>query len=137
MGYTIELSFDIRKRGDITETCKIFEKESSKYGCELFYTNYEVSGYNRTMRRCHYVMTFIFEENDEIVAKFVKFVKQQRDIKIESVVCENSNINIMYASKQYLNMMEKEFAKRYCHERRNGLLYNMESPIMKAVYAKN
>ena len=43
----------------------------------------------------------------------------------------------MYASKQYLNMMEKEFVKRYCSDKTAGLLYNKDSPIMKEIYAKN
>ena len=43
----------------------------------------------------------------------------------------------MYASKQYLNMMEKEFAKMYYNKKRNGLLYNKDSPIMKEIYAKS
>tara|TARA_B100001142_G_C13856559_1_gene470414 strand:- start:30 stop:443 length:414 start_codon:yes stop_codon:yes gene_type:complete len=137
MGYTVELSFDIRKKGDITETKRVFEEKSYKHGCERFYYNYEMSGRGRTLKRSHYVMTFIFEENDDEVAKFLKFCKAAKYIRIESVVYENTTVQIMYASKQYLNMMEKEFAKLYYSKKRNGLLYNKDSPIMKEIYAKN
>ena len=43
MGYTVELSFDIRKKGDITETKRVFEEKSYKHGCERFYYNYEMN----------------------------------------------------------------------------------------------
>ena len=137
MGYTIELSFDLRKKGDITETRRVFEEKAYKHGCERFYYNYEMSGHGRTLKRSHYVMTFIFEENDVEVAKFLKFCKAAKYIRLESVVYENTIVQLMYASKQYLNMMEKEFAKMYYNKKRNGLLYNKDSPIMKEIYAKS
>ena len=63
MGYTIELSFNLRKKGDLTETRRVFEEKALQHGCENFYYNYEMSGHGRTLKRSHYVMTFIFEEN--------------------------------------------------------------------------
>tara|TARA_Y100000996_G_C22543901_1_gene651055 strand:- start:1202 stop:1615 length:414 start_codon:yes stop_codon:yes gene_type:complete len=137
MGYTIELSFNLRKKGDLTETRRVFEEKALQHGCENFYYNYEMSGHGRTLKRSHYVMTFIFEENDEEVAKFLKFCKAAKYVYIESVSYENTIVQLMYASKQYLNMMEKEFAKLYYIKKRNGLLYNKDSPIMKEIYAKN
>ena len=137
MGYTIELSFNLRKKGDLTETRRVFEEKALQHGCENFYYNYEMSGHGRTLKRSHYVMTFIFEENDEEVAKFLKFCKAAKYVYIESVSYENTIVQLMYASKQYLNMMEKEFARLYYIKKRNGLLYNKDSPIMKEIYAKN
>ena len=137
MGYTIELSFNLRKKGDLTETRRVFEEKALQHGCENFYYNYEMSGHGRTLKRSHYVMTFIFEENDEEVVKFLKFCKAAKYVYIESVSYENTIVQLMYASKQYLNMMEKEFAKLYYIKKRNGLLYNKDSPIMKEIYAKN
>ena len=105
MGYTVELSFDLRKKGNLTETKLVFEDEATKHGCERFYYNYEISGYNRTLKRSHSIMTFIFEENDQEVAKFIKFCKKQRFINIESIIYEDTQVKLMYASKQYLNMI--------------------------------
>ena len=136
MGYTIELSFNMRKKGDLTETRRIFEKKAMEHGCEDFYHNCEMSGHGRTIKRSHYVMTFIFDENEKEIAKFLKYCKSSRMIYIECVSYENTVVQILYASKQYLNMMEKEFAKMYYVKKRNGLLYNMDSPIMKEIYAK-
>ena len=118
MGYTIELSFNLRKKGDLTETRRVFEEKALQHGCENFYYNYEMSGHGRTLKRSHYVMTFIFEENDEEVAKFLKFCKAAKYVYIESVSYENTIVQLMYASKQYLNMMEKEFAKLYYIKKR-------------------
>ena len=72
-----------------------------------------------------------------ISLKYVKFCKKQRYINIESIIYEDTQVKLMYASKQYLNMMEKEFVKRYCSDKKAGLLYNKDSPIMKEIYAKN
>ena len=136
MAYIIELSFDLRKKSNLTETKTIFENNALKHGCERFYHNYEISGIRRTIKREHYVMTFIFEENEIEVAKFLKFVKKEKNINIESVVYEDTIVKLMYASKSYLNMVEKEFAKLYYIQKRNGSLYNKDSPIMKEIYSK-
>ena len=136
MAYIIELSFDLRKKSNLTETKTIFENNALKHGCERFYYNYEISGMGRTIKREHYVMTFIFEENEIEVAKFLKFVKKEKNINIESVVYEDTMVKLMYASRSYLNMVEKEFAKLYHIQKRNGSLYNKDSPIMKEIYSK-
>lgn len=136
MEYTVELSFDLRKKGDLTATKRKLENESCKLGCTRFFYNYEVSGHNRTLNRSHYVMTFIFEANDVLVAKFIKFSKNDKFIKVESLSYEKPEVCLMYASKQYLNMMEKAYVKQYRTDKKAGLLYNKDCPIMKEIYAK-
>ena len=137
MSYNIDLSFDIRKRGNVTETKRIFTKEAEKYGCEMSFFDFEFSGHNRTLKRSHYIMTFIFCEDDKQVAKFIRFCKKVNNINIESIFFSNLQWKIMYASKIYLNSMEKYAAKKYIKDRKDGLLYKKDSLIMKELYAKN
>ena len=69
-----------------------------------------------------------------MIIKSYEIAKKSLISKFNFFLFYGENIGLKIDLK---NLLKKEFAKRYCHERRNGLLYNMESPIMKAVYAKN
>ena len=42
----------------------------------------------------------------------------------------------MYASKKYLNMMEKEFAEKYLIAKRGNNLYKQDSIIFKTILKK-
>ena len=93
-------------------------------------------GKNRRLIRNHCILTFIFEEHIELVSEFIRFVKKIKTINIESVSYDNAIFKLIYASKKYLNFMEKEFALKYIEDRRNGNLFHQDSILMKAIYAK-
>ena len=100
------------------------------------YNNYEIMGKNRRIFRNHYVMTFVFEEDDNNVALFIRKIKKNKNIKIESISYDNCIFKLMYASKKYLNIMEKCKAKEYLEQKRNHKLFKQESIIMKEMYKK-
>ena len=77
MGYTVELSFDLRKKGDLTETKLVFEDEANKHGCEHFYYNYEISGYNRTLKRSHSIMTLSLKKMIRKLPNLLNFAKNK------------------------------------------------------------
>ena len=113
MGFLLELSLDTKKIGNISQLKNILVTEALNNKCEIYFFNYEFMGKNRRLFRRHFILTFIFEENEELVANFIRYVKKnyKRSVKIESIFFENCIYEIMYASNKYLNMMEKEKVK--------------------------
>ena len=89
---------------------------------------------NRKLFKHHFILTFIFEENEELVANFIRYVKKhKRSVKIESIVYENCIYEIMYASSKYLNQMDKDKAKEYIEKRKSNNLFKNDSIILKTL----
>jgi hypothetical protein len=134
MGFMIELSLDTKKIGNITYFKNILIEEALKNKCEIYFFNYEFMGRNRKLFKHHFILTFIFEENEELVANFVRYVKKhKRSVKIESIFYENCIYEIMYASSKYLNQMDKGKAKEYIEKRKSNNLFKNDSIILKTL----
>ena len=136
MGFLIELSFNINKVSNFIKTKQMILKIAEKYNKTFSYNNHEIMGKNRTIFRNHYVMTYLFEDNENDIAKFVKQIKLMKHINIESISYDNCVFKMMYASKKYLNIMEKSKAKEYLEKKRNNELFKYDSVIMKEMYNK-
>ena len=136
MTYLIELSYNLSKNTNLNETINKLLGKAAMCRWENFYKNYEFMGKNRKIIRNHCVLTFIFEEHMELVGEFIRFVKRLKVVNIESVSYDNTVFKIIYASRKYLNFMEKEFALKYIKDRRNGNLFQQDSIIMKAILSK-
>ena len=138
MGFLLELSLDTKKIGNISQLKNILVTEALNNKCEIYFFNYEFMGKNRRLFRRHFILTFIFEENEELVANFIRYVKKnyKRSVKIESIFFENCIYEIMYASNKYLNMMEKEKVKDYLEKRKSNNLFKQDSVIMKTLKKK-
>lgn len=136
MTYLIELSYNLSKNSSLNETISKLVEKAENCRLEHFYKNYEYMGKNRRIIRNHCILTFMFEEHIELVSEFIRFVKKNRTVNIESVSYDNAVFKLIYASKKYLNFMEKEFALKYIEDRRNGNLFQQDSILMKAIYAK-
>ena len=133
--FLIELSFDINKVSNFIQTKDIILKMAEKYNKTFSYNNHEIMGKNRTIFRNHYVMTYLFEDENEI-AKFIKQIKLMKHIYIESISYDNCVFKMMYASKKYLNIMDKNKAKEYLEKKRNNKLFKSYSVIMREMYKK-
>ena len=136
MTYLIELSYNLSKNTNLNETINKLLTKAENCRLENFYKNYEFMGKNRKIIRNHCILTFIFEEHIELVSEFIRYVKKLKIVNIESVSYDNAIFKLIYASKKYLNFMEKEFALKYIEDRRNGNLFQQDSILMKAIYAK-
>lgn len=136
MTYLIELSYNLSKNTSLTQTVSALLNKAENCRLEHFYQNYEYMGKNRRIIRNHCILTFMFEEHIELVSEFIRFVKRLKTVNIESVSYDNAIFKLIYASKKYLNFMEKEFALKYIEDRRNGNLFQQDSILMKAIYAK-
>ena len=104
MGYQIDVAFDMRIVGSMTNLYNMFVKKAEKNNCEMHYINYEMDGIGRTIVRNHSVMTFIFPPEEEYIINFVRFVREFRDARIESITTDDIKCTLIYASSKYLSI---------------------------------
>ena len=113
MGYQIDVAFDMRIVGSMTNLYNMFVKKAEKNNCEMYYINYELNGVRRTVLRNHSVMTFIFPPEEEYIINFIRFVREFRDARIESVTAGDIKCTLIYASSKYLSMMDRSHVVKY------------------------
>ena len=131
MGYQIDVAFDMRIVGSMTNLYDMFVKKAEKNNCEMHYMNYEMEGIGRTIVRNHSVMTFIFPPEEKYIINFVRFVREFRDARIESISTDDIKCTLIYASSKYLSMMDTWHAKKYKKSRH--LLSTEQQSIINAM----
>ncbi len=136
MVYQIDVAINLNKVTNLSEIkTKLLEKA---YNCKLekYFSQFEHVGRNRQIFRNHCVITFFFVENDELLSDFIRFTKKIKNINIEMVGLDATKFKIIYASKKYLNIMEKEHADNYLKLKRKNQLYKQDSIIFKTILKK-
>ena len=136
MAYQLEISVNLNKITNLSEIKNLLIKKANDCKVEDYYTMYEHMGKNRQIYRNHCVLVFMFLEHDELLAEFIRYAKKFKNISIESIGFDKGKFELIYASKKYLNMMEKDFAQKYIIKRREGKLYKQDSIIFKAILKK-
>ena len=136
MAYQIEISVNLNKITNLSEIKQLLLNKADDCKLEDYYIIYEHMGKNRQIYRNHCVITFLFLEHDELLAEFIRYAKKIKNISIESLGLDKGKFELMYASKKYLNMMEKEYVDRYFTLKRANKLYKQDSIIFKAILKK-
>ena len=93
MGYQIDVAFDMRIVGSMTNLSEEFVNKAEKNNCEMYYMNYEMEGEGRTIVRNHSVMTFLFPSEKQYIINFIRFVREFRDAYIESISNEDKKMH--------------------------------------------
>ncbi len=101
MTYQIELSINLKQATNLSELKKLLVTKAEECKVEDYYTMYEHFGKNRTVYRNHCILTFLFTENDELLAEFINYSKKFKNISIESVGLDKGLFKLIYASKNY------------------------------------
>jgi hypothetical protein len=136
MVYQIDVAINLNKVSNLSEIkTKLLEKA---YDCKLekYFSQFEHVGRNRQIFRNHCVLTLFFIENDELLSDFIRFTKKIKNINIEMVGLDATKFKIIYVSKKYLNIMEKEHADNYLELKRKNQLYKQDSIIFKTILKK-
>ena len=136
MTYILEISINIKKNSNISEIVTNVISIANEHRMKKFYKEFEFVGKNRQIYRNHCILTIEFEEHDELLSLFIKKIKTIKKAKIECIALDDVVYKLIYASRTYLNIMEKEFAKDYLEKQRKGLLYKQDSVIFKAIKKK-
>ena len=136
MTYQMEISVNLNKVTNLSEIKSLLINKAEECKVEDYYTMFEHFGKNRHIYRNHCILTFLFTENDELLAEFINYSKKIKNISIESVGLDKGLFKLMYASKKYLNMMEREYVEKYINLRKQNKLYKQDSIIFKAILKK-
>jgi len=110
MGYTLEISFDIRKNP------VSFKDElkglAQSFDCETEYFIHEIEGRGKTIDRnsCIHIVTFSNEKAPNIVVLLRELKKYP--VYIECIY-RDDNYKFVHISSHYLSKMDKEIAKSY------------------------
>lgn len=133
MVFTIDLALDIKKYGDLSTQKEILKTFGEENNHVYHYGTHEIGGIHRTITRNHYVMTFMFETEIDIIS-FIKIVKEKSSFQIEMIGYDDCIYKIIYASKKYLSFMEKEMVQKYKSEKKTmktGIYKNILKEIRK------
>ena len=117
MSYRLEVAFNLRYAGSITQLQNEIIETANNYGCERSYVDIEFRGYRRRIMRNHGVLVCYFPENPKYLINFLSFIKRSQKLYIESIGFDNCQFTLLYASKAYLTMMDKYKAKEYLNNK--------------------
>ena len=133
MGYNIELSFNVVNTGSVTEVLQSVKVYAEECGCQQIYEDYEFENKTQFIRR-HCIITANFSQLNIIeMIKFLKFIKSYRNIYLESIYDETSNI-LLYASKYYVTQkMDKNLAQEFKFEKRKRSYSEDETLILDTI----
>ena len=135
MTYRIDSSFDMRKTKNVTEMKEKLKNIALLNNCNMHFFDYEIMGHGRTINRNHAIFTVYFESEENII-NFIKLIKKVKGIFIESVSLDDCKFELIYASKKYLNFMDKFKAKDYKNDKKN-LLLGPYKLIINQIITKN
>tara|TARA_A100001015_G_C14930298_1_gene688183 strand:+ start:199 stop:597 length:399 start_codon:yes stop_codon:yes gene_type:complete len=113
MSYRLEIAFNINQSKNVNKIKQKLINNACKHGCENYWIDVEMNGHGRTINRNHIIIILMFPENANNIIRFINYVKTNRNIYIESIGFDDIKYTLIYASKLYLNMMDKKLANEY------------------------
>lgn len=127
MGYLIELSFSLKNVQNHQDLITNILDKAEKNNCEFYFKDFEFSNKNTL---CIYSIRFGLENN---MIAFIRYIRNQKKIKIDLLGIENTRLDILFASKKYLHTMNKDKAIEYLKNKKNGSLKELSPSIYSAL----
>ena len=136
MVYFIELSVSLKKSVNLHVLKDSLFTKAEECKCLDFYDSFNMEGKNRTIIRNQCILTFIFEEHDELFADFIKYAKKNYKVNVDLVAIDGGKFEIIYASHNYLCSMDKFLAKKFLEKKKKNLLPKQDSIILTVLRKK-
>ena len=136
MGYTVEVSINLRIHTNISELKREISDLALHLNCDHYYYLYEMSDTEKYPRsHCIIVVNF---QDEEIFhcATFLKTLKKMKDLHIECIYDDEIACNLLYASKYYLSTIEKDKAIKYSKNKRERSLSENDKIILEPITKK-
>ena len=113
MGYTIEISFNILKHGNVSTLKENISSIAVDYNCNNHYYMYDMEG-GCNIQRNHCICVVNFDD-DELsnCSKFIKVIKRMNDLHLECIYQDNITCKLIYASHYYLTSVDKGKVNTY------------------------
>lgn len=118
MSYRLEVAFNLKKTSGALELKRELIEIAKSYGCELSYSDFEFEGKNRRVIRNHIFIILFFPADPKYIIKFLTFLRKDRRVYVESIGFDDLIFKLLYASRTYLNKMDKYKAKEYLSNRK-------------------
>jgi hypothetical protein len=134
MGYTLEISFDIRKNPlSFKSELKIL---AVKHECESEYFINEIEGRGKTIDRnsCVHIVTFDNDKSGNILP-FLRELKKY-PIYVECIY-RDDNYTFIHVSSYYLSKMDKEIAKSYKKGKKKREINELETGMLEILRMRN
>ena len=116
MSFRIELALNLKHNTNIENIKDKIMGLAYRCGATNCYINYEYWGVKRTINRNHAIFIINFPELPRFIIHFLSNIKCHRNIYIESIGFDDTKFTLLYASKKYLNMMEKGKVDEYLNK---------------------
>ncbi len=136
MSYQIDVAYDLRQAGNVTQKNYELVKSAEENKCTRHYVDYEVWGGSQATSRRHVVTTFCFPEQVTYIAQFIKSIREKKGFHIESIGYDDCVFTLLYASKTYLSLMDKDKVVQYIRRKRQ-ILQGPHRPIIDAIRARH
>ena len=137
MGYTIELSYDVRKHGNISTVKNMIIDIAEKYDYDMIYNFMETEGHNKKITRNHQVIVISFDyDKMNKCALFIREIKKMHGIFIECVYEDEIVYKLLFASSKYMRKMERHDAKDFVKKRNKKLFSTTEKILLRELYPK-
>ena len=113
MEYKIDISINLLKRSNISEIESDVVYLAKQTNCQHVYVFSETEGMLKNPI-CKYVInvSFIKDSINDMI-RFIKLIKQNKNVHIECVYKEDNVIKMIYVSNAYLKTLNKTAAKNY------------------------
>ena len=112
MGYTIEISNDVRKPNKLLKNIQERRQMAEDHMCEMQYFMHEIEGKKRTIIRNDSIQVVIFNsEQFENLLNFIVNIRKTKSFYIECVYRDDNTCNLLFVSPKYLQRMDRNLAR--------------------------
>jgi hypothetical protein len=140
MGYMVEVSFDTRRRSDVTALQSSLRATAISFGGDAGFFVHELEGRGRTMVEQNCVYTTEFEsgddeDDDSVIKKCKQFLQKvsRLDRVYVETVSNTHGYTMIYASHKYLKRMGKDVKKTYNLSRKDLSINELEKDMLAAI----
>ena len=122
MGYTIEISNDVRKPNKLLKNMQERRQMAEDHMCEMQYFMHEIEGKKRTIIRNDSIQVVIFNsEQFENLLNFIVNIRKTKSFYIECIYRDDniSTNDLLFVSPKYLQRMDRNLARTLKREMKN------------------
>jgi hypothetical protein len=131
MAYTIEVSIHLSKFSNISDIESNLYFIADKYNYDRIYKLEEIDGTSKIPRYHSIIAISFLKTQIDIILHFIKNIKKYKYYNIECIYEDNIKTKLIYATKYYLNIIDKDckldyikFKKERCYSEEEIMLLN-------------
>jgi len=133
MGYTIEISVDVRKPNMLLKSVRQRRELAEAHLCEMQYFMNEIEGNKRQIIKNDSIHVVYFVESQfQNLLAFIKNLRKDKSFYIECIYRDDNSTNLLFVSPKYLKKMDKNVAKNFQKEMKKKIIDEEKMAILAA-----